>query len=306
VGTTAAQSSGGQGLGSWLSNTDNYDGVVDKTGQKNVTVTVGASANGGAFGFGPAAVRIDPGTTVVWEWTGKGGSHNVVAEDGSFESALSGASGHTFEYTVESSGVITYACVPHEAMGMKGALVVGDVDVGGGEKTAGSGSQGGPDFGSWFEDVGNYDGVVDKTGQKNVTVTVGARGNNGSFAFDPPAVRIDPGTTVVWEWTGKGGSHNVVAEDGSFESALTGAAGHTFEQTVKSEGVVEYACVPHKPMGMKGALVVGSAEAGDGDDDSGLADTLTLGGGVGLVGTLLGLFALGTRAKAAEHQHSPG
>jgi hypothetical protein len=37
-----------------------------------------------------------PGLTgVVWEWTGEGGQHN------------------------------TYACTPHEAAGMKGALVVG-------------------------------------------------------------------------------------------------------------------------------------------------------------------------------------
>ncbi len=130
VSTAAAQSSGG--LSAWFSNTSNYDGVVDETGSSSVTVKVGTEANGGAFGYGPAAVRVDPGTTVTWEWTGNGGSHNVVADSGAFESELVGDAGHTFEHTFEESGVFKYACTPHKAMGMKGAVVVGDASVGGG------------------------------------------------------------------------------------------------------------------------------------------------------------------------------
>ncbi|WP_459862429.1 plastocyanin/azurin family copper-binding protein, partial [Haloplanus litoreus] len=63
-----------------------------------------------------------------------------------------------------------------------------------------------------MSDVGNYSEVADATGQDEVTITVGAQGNGGAFAFGPPAVQIDPGTTVVWEWNGEGGQHNVVAE----------------------------------------------------------------------------------------------
>jgi len=120
----AARAQSGTDLDAWFAQTSNYDGVVDKTGSSTVTVTVGAQANGGAFGFGPAAVRVDPGTTVVWEWSGKGGSHNVAAADGSFESELAGSSGHTFEHTFEEAGTYRYACTPHETLGMKGAVVV--------------------------------------------------------------------------------------------------------------------------------------------------------------------------------------
>ena len=119
-----------------------------------------------------------------------------------------------------------------------------------------SGGDGSAEFDGWFDDVGNYDGVVDETGSSEVTVTVGAQGNGGGFAFSPAAVRIDAGTTVVWEWTGDGGSHNVVAEDGSFESEQTDEAGHTFEYEFGDSGTYKYACVPHKAMGMKGAVVV--------------------------------------------------
>ncbi len=109
---------------SWLSDTSNFDGVVDRTGQSSVTVEVGVEANGGAFGFGPAAIRVSPGTTVTWEWTGNGSAHNVVDADGAFESELTDAAGHTFEHTFSETGTYTYSCTPHETLGMKGAVIV--------------------------------------------------------------------------------------------------------------------------------------------------------------------------------------
>jgi len=132
---------------------------------------------------------------------------------------------------------------------------------GGGDGGDSSGSNGGSgggstDFGGWFDDTSNFDGVVDETGTERVTVEVGATGNDGNFAFDPPAIRVSEGTTVVWKWTGEGGSHDVVAADGSFEADLNGTAGHTFEHTFDASGTTKYYCMPHKSMGMKGAVVV--------------------------------------------------
>ena len=89
-----------------------------------MTVQVGAQANGGGFGFSPAAVAVSPGTTVVWEWTGEGGSHDVQAKDGSFASELTDESGHTFSRTFDATGTTRYYCMPHKTMGMKGAVVV--------------------------------------------------------------------------------------------------------------------------------------------------------------------------------------
>ena len=131
------------------------------------------------------------------------------------------------------------------------------------------------DYGGWLDDVGNYDGTtVDATGQSEVTIGVGTEGNGGNFAFDPPAVQIDPGTTVIWEWTGEGGQHNVVAESGGdFESELTATAGFTFEHTFEEEGIVTYYCQPHRSLGMKAAVAVGdvggSGGGGGGGGDGG-------------------------------------
>jgi halocyanin-like protein len=124
--------------------------------------------------------------------------------------------------------------------------------------TGGSGSTGGSDgeYGGWFEGVSNYDGTVDETGSEQVTVEVGTRANGGGYGFAPAAVEVTSGTTVVWEWTGVGGAHNVVAENGAFESTYSSKQGHTFEHTFEETGTYTYYCQPHIGMGMKGAVRV--------------------------------------------------
>lgn len=135
-------------FGGWFDKTENYAGIVDETGKSEVTVTVGAAdVEGGPYAFVPAAVRVSPGTTITWEWTGEGGSHNVVASDGGFESELVSERGHAFSHTFESSGVYRYYCTPHKQMGMKGAVVVGDASVGGAEQGATRRQKGGADGG---------------------------------------------------------------------------------------------------------------------------------------------------------------
>jgi len=116
------------------------------------------------------------------------------------------------------------------------------------------------DYGGWFEDANNYDGTVDATGEDEVVVEVGA-GDNG-LAFAPSAVHVDVGTTVVFEWTGAGGVHNVTErESGSrYESDLAGEAGTRYPLTFESDGISTYVCTPHASVGMKGAIVVGSGE----------------------------------------------
>ncbi len=112
------------GIDGYLSSANNYDGtVVDMTGESEITVAVGA---GNGFAFDPAAVRVDAGTTVTWEWTGRGGQHNVVAAEesaSSFESELAGEESHTYKQTFES-GPQLYFCSPHRRQGMYGAVAV--------------------------------------------------------------------------------------------------------------------------------------------------------------------------------------
>lgn len=115
-------------------------------------------------------------------------------------------------------------------------------------------------FGGWFDDVDNYDGtVVDRMGQDNVTVAVGADGNGGTFAFDPAAVRVSTGTAVTFEWVSD--THNVLVESQPDGAGWDGHDtiendGFSFSQTFETAGTYRYYCDPHLSLGMKGAIVV--------------------------------------------------
>jgi halocyanin-like protein len=113
--------------------------AADMTGQDSATVAVGA---GNGFAFDPPVMLVTPGTEITFEWTGAGGSHNVVTDISSGSvpvdielnsgSAQSG-SGVTYSYTFENTGVAPYVCIPHRAVGMMGAVIVvesGSMDSG--------------------------------------------------------------------------------------------------------------------------------------------------------------------------------
>jgi halocyanin-like protein len=134
------------------------------------------------------------------------------------------------------------------------------------------------EYDGWFTgdarggEVQNYDGTTtDRTGQSEVTLTVGADGNGGTFAYEPPALRISPGTTVTFDWVSD--THNVLVESQPEGAGWEGHdpiedTGFSFSHTFEAEGVYTYYCDPHLSLGMKGAIVVGPAPAGgDGQPD---------------------------------------
>lgn len=114
----------------------------------------------------------------------------------------------------------------------------------------------------FLSDVGAslYDGTIeDETGQDEVTIMVGA--DDDGMAFDPPAVRVDTGTTVIWEWTGEGGNHNIDPEpesdwDDFGDDTLIDEEGHTHEHTFDEAGLAAYVCSPHAANSMYGAVIV--------------------------------------------------
>jgi halocyanin-like protein len=131
------------------------------------------------------------------------------------------------------------------------------------QENGGDGSDGGtqrPDFGGWLSDVDG--GYRDARGEDVVTVRVGASGNGGSYAFLPAGLWIDPGTTVEFEWTGEGGAHNVVADEGpaaldSGDPTDTSGVAYEYEFTEDDAGITNYICEPHVDLGMIGAIAVG-------------------------------------------------
>lgn len=113
---------------------DRYDGdIQDQREESEVTIDVGAEGNGNGYAFGPSAVAVSSGTEVLWEWTGEGGTHNVVAapDDQLGESDYEFSSGDPvseagteYTFTFDESGIALYHCEPHLSLGMKGSIVV--------------------------------------------------------------------------------------------------------------------------------------------------------------------------------------
>ncbi|MFC6720383.1 halocyanin domain-containing protein [Halobacteriaceae bacterium SHR40] len=248
--------------------------LEDMTGEDSITIEVGAGGQG--FSFAPAAVNIDPGTEVTWEWTGNGGAHNVVSREDSADEFDSGEAvdeeGETFSHTFEEAGNQFYHCEPHTGSGMHGAIVVGEVSDGGG-----GGGDSDP-ITAYMEEneVNLWEGeVTDETDADSVTVEVGAGGQG--FSFDPPAVSVSASTEVTWEWTGNGGAHNVVSTEAPAEFSSGEAvseAGTTYSRTFEVGGNHFYHCEPHSSIGMHGVVVVeGGADGSTGGNETGDNET---------------------------------
>lgn len=131
VATGATGTAAAQEEPDWPSEVDgaNVGSYLDARGEDEVTVEVGAGDDG--LAFDPTGIWVDPGTTVTWEWTGQGGSHNVAHVDGPASDLLSDTvdeEGFTyeFEFTEEHEGITTYVCEPHEQVDMFGGVAVGD------------------------------------------------------------------------------------------------------------------------------------------------------------------------------------
>lgn len=107
-------------------------------------------------------------------------------------------------------------------------------------------------FDGWLAETDNYSEVGDATDDDTVTVAVGAEGNGGRLAFDPPALHVSAGTTVVFEWVTDGTAHSVRAAQGSFASERSDQVGHRYAVTVEGDGVIEYECGPPAARGCAG------------------------------------------------------
>jgi len=103
---------------------NNYDGtdsIVDETGTGELVIEVGP---GGNFQFDPAAVRVDSGTTITWEWQSGGHSVEQTDSDFDFDDSSIQSEGSTHEETLESSGAFLYQCGPHSTSGHYGGIIV--------------------------------------------------------------------------------------------------------------------------------------------------------------------------------------
>ena len=80
-------------------------------------------------------------------------------------------------------------------------------------------------------------------------------GPSGTLTFSPPAVTVDVGDTVEWQWMS--GFHSTTRQQGA-ETWDSGAVAtpHTFSHTFTHPGTYPYICTVHVAYGMTGTVTV--------------------------------------------------
>lgn len=105
----------------------------------NGVVIIGMYAQAGKNYNAPIGLHVEPGTTIRFE--NRSGAHTTTAyhpDNGRdlripagaepWDSGLMARRGQVFEVTLSVPGVYDYYCLPHEAMGHVGRIIVGDPD----------------------------------------------------------------------------------------------------------------------------------------------------------------------------------
>jgi halocyanin-like protein len=235
-------------LDDWLADANGYEGEIKRYGPRSQPEILVGEPIDGEMAFAPPVIEVAPMSNVHWEWTGHGGQHNVVALDGTFDSGRTNAQpGISYHYVFDEPGEYPFVSEPHYEDGMKGAVIV--------QEPPSTGNQA---VDEWVVDSSNFDGsVTDRTGVDTATITVGAEDARGNFAFDPPVLKVSVGITVQWEWSGRGGPHNVVFQNRDISSdEIYSDPGVHLEHTFEKSGTYRFACEPHQSIGMKGAIIV--------------------------------------------------
>ena len=83
------------------------------------------------------------------------------------------------------------------------------------------------------------------------------KSDSGALAFEPGFVKVNPGDTIVFEPTQRGGHSSVSLLVPPGAQAWSGAPDKEVRVRLDTEGVYLYECAAHKMMGMAGVIVVG-------------------------------------------------
>ena len=209
--------------------------AVRGQGRAEVAVTEVDASDPMSWGFRPADLIVDTGTTVVWRNTGSM-SHTITADDHSFDSGPI-APGATWSHTFGGPGAIAYHCTPHPWM--KGVVRVAQ---------AGLAPPPAPvETGATAPSTGSSDPAPQPRGHGPQRIDARIAESDlsapSSWGFSPAVIDVQVGDTVAWRNTGTM-QHTVTADGGEFDSGML-APGATWEHRFSVPGTFGYHCTPH-------------------------------------------------------------
>lgn len=120
--------------------------------------------------------------------------------------------------------------------------------------------RGTPPVSQWVGEANGFDGsVTDRRGESEVTVEVGAGSDGHTLA--PPAVLVDRGATVTWEWVGDD-QHYIVRQERVDRGDVPDPKVAPFSEskTFDEIGMYRFACTQHHTEGERGTVIVTDAE----------------------------------------------
>lgn len=216
------------------------------------------------WGYRPAEITIETGTTVIWVNNGAQ-DHTVTDDDGAFDSGTM-APGDEFKFTFKEAGVFHYHCKPHPWM----------------EATVNVHEPGKPppkDTASDEDDESSAPPPPPASsssggGPTTHHVNIIEGSSTDAWGYDPAQLTVGVGDTVMWTNTGET-EHTVTADGGAFDSGSV-APGGTYEFTFEEEGEFPYHCDPH-PFMVASISVSKTASGGAGGPTAGSAQGPSLG-----------------------------
>ncbi|HKH43309.1 MAG TPA: plastocyanin/azurin family copper-binding protein [Thermoanaerobaculia bacterium] len=107
---------------------------------------------------------------------------------------------------------------------------------------------------------GNGGGSPTEPPRPAQTIVVQVKDNS----YEPKSVKIEPGDTVRWVFSGADRTHTVTAVNGAFDSgAVFTSSGAAFERRFDTAGTWDYSCKAHKQC----CLMQGSVRVGNGSPE---------------------------------------
>ncbi|MBW3632573.1 MAG: cupredoxin domain-containing protein [Chloroflexi bacterium] len=171
--------------------------------------------------FDPPELNVPTGTAVAWA-NEDTVPHTVTSVDGIFDSSIFDPGG-SFSWTFDQPGTFPYVCQLHPQM--QGTVIVE------GEATAGASTA--PAAGDESEPASQQTAAP---GELAVSIV--------DFAFEPAALEVSDGATVVW--TNEGQAPHTVTGDFADSGILK--PGQTFSHTFTESGEFPYVCAIHPQM----------------------------------------------------------